>query len=797
MSVDAHEAEYRRRLQAALGDGFELRENVGRGGFGAVYAAWDKTLEREVAVKALRHDLFPTPVVLERFRREAKALAQLRHPHILPVYEVGDGEGLAFMIMPFIRGDNLRVATTGGRALDTRDAVRIVGEVARALDAAHRVGIVHRDVKPENILLDGVDRHAVLADFGIAKAAPGEAGLTGTGVAIGSPEYMSPEQAAADKAVDARSDIYSLGIVAYELLSGRRPYEAASLQRLLVLQMTTEPALLASIAPSVPAHVSGAVMRSLAREPADRWPTAGEFGAAISAARETAEVPKRESWFARPARRRWAGAAVVVALGLWLGNRALSPRHPDLGTKAIAVLPCENASGDSSADYLAEGLSDELRSQLTQVVGLSVKARTSSLAFRGSQVDYGRVSSKLAVHEVLQCSVHTSGGQLRVTAELVRVPAGELRWAHTYFGSTASFQALRDSISRAVAGQLSRLGGSRPDQLLRGTSDHDAYILFLKGEFHRRKWDLPAAIALFRQVVARDPTFVRALGALAASYAMLPILGFASPDSTRSLAVVAATRALALDSTDALALSAEALFLYWDLRMADAEILFARAVERDSTNADAMIWQALALGWLGRLDEALAVSMSARRHDPLSVDALSIEPYVLHVQRRFRAAIDETRPALEVDPNWVVALENLAVAYAFAGQPDSTVAVARRVVSLGATNFGGRAYLMFAFAAAGHWGEADEQRRLLAAEAGNSPEFNRAFTNLVYGQREAAVTALERAFRNREPLIAINFIACDPMWDPLKSDPRFTQLLTSRGAVVCPALAAWPIGKRP
>lgn len=301
-AADIHEAEYRQRLQRALGPGYELRDLIGRGGFGAVYSAWDRTLERDVAVKALRHDLFPTRLVLERFQREAKAVARLRHPHILPVYTVGEGEGLAFMVMPLIRGESLQALLQRGDSLSLDDVVRIVGEVCRALDAAHRAGFVHRDVKPENILLDGDDRHALLADFGIAKAVEGDTGMTASGMAIGSPQYMSPEQAMAEPDVDARSDVYSLGAVAYELLSKRRPYEAANFQQLLVRQATQEPTALADVAPDVPPAIAGVVMRALSRERGARWQTAGEFAAALAGVlpRATAHHGATgDSWFAR------------------------------------------------------------------------------------------------------------------------------------------------------------------------------------------------------------------------------------------------------------------------------------------------------------------------------------------------------------------------------------------------------------------------------------------------------------------------------------------------------------------
>ncbi|MEK7401535.1 MAG: serine/threonine-protein kinase [Gemmatimonadota bacterium] len=327
---DADEREYRQRLQRALGQDLELRDLIGRGGFGAVYSAWDRKLERDVAVKALRHDLFPTRLVLERFQREARAVAKLRHANILPVYAVGEGDGLAYMIMPVIRGSNLRTLLDGKRAVDTESTVRIIVEVARALEAAHRLGIIHRDVKPENVLLEGDERHALLSDFGIAKSADGDGSLTGSGVILGSPHYMSPEQASAEKTLDGRSDVYSMGVIAYEMLAGRRPFEATSLQQLLVQQFTTEPAPLAQLAPSAPRALGDAVMRALARDPAQRWQSAGEFAAAVTAAGAPATVVTgpASSWFAR--------RGLLVGFLYWLGIWSAIIAMPLSGAAAAA-----------------------------------------------------------------------------------------------------------------------------------------------------------------------------------------------------------------------------------------------------------------------------------------------------------------------------------------------------------------------------------------------------------------------------------------------------------------------------
>ncbi len=310
----SEERQYHQRLSRALGHDYRLGELIGRGGFGSVYAAWDKRLERDVAVKALRHDLFPSPSILRRFEREAKAVAKLRHPNILPIYTIGEGEGMAYMVMPLVEGESLRTRMERVGKLPVEEAVRITTEAARALDAAHGRGFVHRDVKPENIMLDGEERRVLLMDFGIAKAAASdETGLTGAGFILGSPWYMSPEQASGDTDVDHRADLYALGSVAYEMLSGRRPFKAKNLQELVYLHVTRAPVDLRTVEPEIPASVSGPIMTCLAKDRNDRFDSARSLVHALSEA-----LPPARSWEQHAPTSRPTGVGTTLALGIFL-----------------------------------------------------------------------------------------------------------------------------------------------------------------------------------------------------------------------------------------------------------------------------------------------------------------------------------------------------------------------------------------------------------------------------------------------------------------------------------------------
>jgi len=304
-ATDSYEAGFRQRVQRALGEGFTVGERLGRGGFALVYAATDEHLKRRVAVKILRAELLEVAGARERFRREAEAVAGVRHPHVIPIYAVGDAEGLAYFIMPLVEGGSLAEQLARQPRIETAEARRILGEAARGLAAAHRAGIIHRDIKPDNILLDGPERRVVLTDFGIAKALGGDTrGLTQTGAVIGTPHYMSPEQASGERAIDHRADLYSLGVVGYQMLAGQVPFNAHTVAAVLIQQITEEPPSVTRARPDCPPDLARAVMRCLAKTPEARWPSAEDLERALA---PDVEAPTRTV-------RRSSGMRGLVAL---------------------------------------------------------------------------------------------------------------------------------------------------------------------------------------------------------------------------------------------------------------------------------------------------------------------------------------------------------------------------------------------------------------------------------------------------------------------------------------------------
>jgi serine/threonine-protein kinase len=798
----------RDQLQRALGDAYTIERELGGGGMSRVFVATDNSLGREVVVKILPTEM-AGQLSADRFKREIAVAARLQHPHIVPLLTAGDAEGLPYFTMPLVKGESLRARLARQGELPVNEAVRTLREIAGALAFAHDSGVVHRDIKPDNVLLSG--GVAMVTDFGVAKAlsastTSGDSAITSLGVALGTPAYMSPEQASADPLVDHRADIYAWGVLAYELLTGSPPFAGRPAAALLAAHVTETAEPVSRRRPAIPPALSALVMKCLEKRPADRPQRAEELVHALDAlSTPSGGMPLTEAMHATSrrmtaaGRRGWimAGAvavAIVLAVVYW---RTRGAAAPTADVHSIAVLPFENASGDSAFNYLAEGVSDEVRSQLTRM-GLSVRARASSQAFAGKRVDLQEVAAKLGVSEVVSGSVRQVGNRLHVTSELIRIADGNALWSLTFDTQDTSLATVQDSIARAAAGVLrERLSSGRPGSATvasaRGTSDFEAYNAFLKGEYHRRRYQLVEAIPLLRDAVARDPGFARAHASLGAAYATLPAMGIGSADSARVLATESVERALALDSTLVQTHIAKSALLLLDLRFREAESSARRAIALGPDEPEAYIVLSWALGDLGDVEGSLAAAQRARDLDPLSTDALIAIHYAHYMARRYRASIDAARQTIALDPRGTNGILILASDYSFLGKSDSAVAAAESALAIDPRAFGSRGIAMFTYAAAGRWADAARQRTLAEQEGGNSPNFNTMQADIIFGDLGGALEAAERSVRAREPLFSWFYIACDPMYDPLKAKPRFVALLKELGATPCAPEARWPI----
>ena len=792
-------------LANALANRYTLERELGQGGMATVYLAEDLKHHRKVAIKVLREDLAAS-MGSARFLREIEIAAQLQHPHILPLLDSGDANGFLYYVMPYVTGQSLRERLGREGELPIHEAVRLITEVVDALAHAHEHGVVHRDIKPDNVMLSG--RHALVADFGVAKAvseATGRSNVTTLGVAVGTPAYMSPEQAAADPHIDHRSDIYAVGAMAYELLTGRPPFVGATPQQVLAAHVTEAPDPVGKRRPGIPAPLEALVMRCLAKRPADRWQTAGELHAAL----EPFGTPSGGITPTRPVRAlganrrmQWSvvGAVVlvVVAVGAW---RVMRGGAGSSSARAIAVLPFDNAGKDTAFEYLADGIANDVRSGLTKLPGLSVKARTSSEVAKGKTIhDAGAL---LGVGVVLQGTYRHTADKTTVTVDLVNVSDESALWSGNYvLPADGNFGPAQDSITAAVANALHIQAGPTATTAVaqRGTSDLDAYDLYMKGQYFFAKRggeNLRRAIDYYQRAIAKDARFGRAYAGLSMAYSVLPAFTQVSGDSLPNEAARLARQALAIDPTLAEGHLALANALSAQARPLEAEPEFVAAVARDPRNATAHQWHGDNLAILGQVDEAIREGRTAVDLDPLAAVASSDLAYSYISAGRFDEALHAARRATELDASLVYATATAGVAFAFGQKPDSAQMMFERLFRADSMAPSVRAYYVWRFALAGRWAEAEKE--LAAVErtiTGGSRDLDLVIANVALGNSTVALDALERAARQRSFYVSTSAFGCDPTFDLLKAEPRFIAVVKQLGQGICPAKVKWPIPAR-
>ena len=648
-------------LSDALRDRYVLERELGRGGMATVYLAHDLKHDRPVALKVL-HPEMAASVGTDRFQREIRLAARLQHPHILTVLDSGEAAGQLWFTMPYVEGESLRDRLRRERQLPIEDALRITREAAQGLQYAHEHGVVHRDIKPENILLTQ-DGSTLVADFGIARALWGDDRLTATGIAIGTPAYMSPEQASADQTIDVRTDVYALGTVLYEMLAGEPPFTGPTAQAIIGKRLTQPASSVRHTRPNVSESVDAAIAQALARIAADRFASAGDFARALTAP-TTAKRPVPV-------------AALMLVLGVLLGLGVLFAwrrTHESLGerghAKRIAVLPFENL-GDSADGYFADGMTDEVRGKLSQLSEIAVIARASSNEYRRSAKPPQQIARELGAEYLLTATVRwekTPGtpSRVRVSTELVQVEpsaAPTAKWQQGFDASLTDVFQVQTDIASKVAGALNVALGDRAGRELaaRPTSNVTAYDAFLKGEAAAQGMsvsDPPSirrAVGYYEQAVALDSAFVPAWAQLARARALL----FANSTPIPEVAVKAReaaerAKALAPDRPDGqLALGDYYRVVARDPRQSLAAV--EPGLKLSPNNVDLLVTAALAEERLGRWEAASQHLAGAGVLDPRSVNTARRTGITLLNLRRYAKA------QAEADRAFALAPTNLAV----------------------------------------------------------------------------------------------------------------------------------------
>ena len=685
-------------LRAALAGRYVIERELGHGGMATVYLARDVHHDRPVALKVLLPDLAAS-VGAERFQREIKLAARLQHPHILGVYDSGETAGQLWFTMPFIEGESLRDRLTGERQLPVQDAVRIVREAALALDYAHRQNVIHRDIKPENILLS--DDQALVADFGIARAlSGGEQSLTQTGMAIGTPAYMSPEQASGERA-DGRTDIYSLGCVLYELLAGEPPFSGPTAQAVITRALTETPRPLTSVREAVSPQLAGVVSKAMARTAADRFATAAEFARALGATSGevpvTGSIPSLAATGTGPAMRRaprLAGIAVVAAvLVAVVGGLLLTrSRGSDSGVRRVAVLPFENEGAAEDA-YFADGVADEVRTKLAGIPGIQVTARTSANQYKNSTKSPKDIGRELEVEYLLTGTVRWSktggtGSRVRVSPELIDVSNASSKWAQAFEADLSDVFKVQSDIAGQVARALDVALGSGTQQRLveRPTQNLDAYDAFLKGEKLTESLGivdekpLRESLVHYERAVALDSTFAKAWSAVAQVQVELNRSNPAVEGIERARQAAERALALAPDRPEGrLAMGRYLLIVKKDYQGALEQ--FTLGLRADPNNAILLTRASGAEQVLGRWDDAVAHMTQAAALDPRSVVTARGYAYLLHDTRRYQAAAVEADRALALSPNNSAIVQAKATNFLSLGLLDSARATIREALT--------------------------------------------------------------------------------------------------------------------
>jgi serine/threonine-protein kinase len=671
------------RLTQALADRYRIERELGSGGMAIVYLAEDLKHHRQVAIKVLRPELAAN-LGAERFVREIEIAANLTHPHILPLFDSGEADGFLYYVMPYIEGESLRDRLEREGALGIDETIRLTEQVASALAYAHERGVVHRDVKPENVLLTG--DQAIVADFGIARAVEAAGGekLTGTGLAIGTPAYMSPEQWLGAGQVDAKTDIYALGCVVFEMVGGRPPFEGTTPQELLAKHAAETIPQLRSSDPAIPLFVERAVEKALAKNPDDRFATVSAFAEALTRGVVVPRVRARRRERRRKAIAASAGIA-VGALAVW----ALFTVLPGARIERLAVLPLVDLANDPEQEYLAAGVHEALIAELGQL-GLSVTARATMAQYRETDKPIGAIADELGVDGVIEGSVFRGGDSLEITARLYDGDEQEI-WSGTFDGVLSNVVALYRGFARAIAGEIElRLSPAAEERLGEGRDiNPNVYEAYLRG-MHllnkpRTEENLDLAIAYFERAVEQNPADPLAYAGLALAYATIGH-GFAPPDDAWPRARAAAERAIRLDST--LAEGWAALADYKSYAEGDwegAERAFRRANELNPSLAMNHYHYAWYLALFGRTAEALAEHRRAQELDPLTpLHTLWIPALYRYSEEPDAAeqALTEARLHVEQYPNHGLAWSVLAGCARRAALFDEAQAAEERALAL-------------------------------------------------------------------------------------------------------------------
>ena len=746
---------------------------------GEVYRAHDARLGRDVAIKIISDRGARDPRSLGRFEQEAKAVASVSHPNILAIHDFGTDNGVSFAVMELLRGESLedRLAREG---LSRRDALQIAAAVADGLAAAHSRGIIHRDLKPANIFLtdDGLVK---ILDFGLAKRFDSDAlsqvnTQTRPGLIAGTAGYMSPEQVTAAP-VDARSDIFALGCILYEMISGKPAFRKASTGESLA-------AVLRDAAPDLgDTPIASIVRRCLQKSPDDRFQSARDLSFALKGILGSSDSVRPVSHRPRIA----YGVAAVVAAVVIAASSIIIVRSRTARIHTLAVLPLSNPSGDAGQDYFADGMTEQLISGLARLNGLRVTSQTSSMSFKHTKKTLPQIAHELGVDRIVEGSVVREGNRMRITAELIDAKSDQHLWSDTYERDVRDVFSLQRDVATAIARQVRfELTDELHNRLTKErTIDPRSFDAFIRARYSFNKGgrdDLFRAVEQFRQALDFDPTNSRAYAGLADTYSLIGYWSYISPGDSFPKAKAAAQHSLEIDPSSAEAHAALGyIHMYYDWAFADAQTEFKTAIGLNPNLASAHRYYAIYLGAMLRPVEARSEAAIARTLDPLSVPIATDSGFVMYYERDYVQAEKTLRDAIGINPKapgphfWLARVYQAQQRY---NEAAAEYNLAGPGISKIPPIYAGLGHM---YAVTGKRAEAEQVLRAIEETSKGSylSPYAPALVYLGLGEREKAIDLLNRCLQERTSWMV--WLLKDPRWDPMRSDPRFQQIVRKVG----------------
>ena len=781
---------------------YRIVEQLGAGGMGVVFKAQDSRLQRAVALKFLPEQLAQQPQALERFRREARAASALNHPGICTIYDIGEQDGRAFIAMEFIDGETLR-SHVHGKALPVEELLELGIQIAEALDAAHAEGIIHRDIKPANIFVTKRGRAKVL-DFGLAKLVPkgvaiadaDSGGDTSTstsiaGIISGTPSYMSPEQVRGD-ALDARTDIFSLGLVLYEMATGRQAFAGGTGGAIIEAVLTRPPVSVRSINPEIPPALEAIIEKALHKDREQRYQHAADLLADLRRLKRDFDLGRTDQ--AGDSASLLASKAGPISSASQRISRATAQqsgsfRAPRVAKtiRSLAVLPFENVSRDPENDYLSDGITRSLINNLATVPKLRVMAQSTVFRYKGREMDPQAVGRELNVRAMLTGRVMQSGGSLRIGTELVDVATGSQIWGAQFDRKPGDIFVIQDEISSEISGKLRlQLTHAEKKRLVkRHTEDAEAYRLYLQGHHHWNRWTEEGfykAIGYFQQAIQKDPSYALAYAGVADSYVLLGWNSYLPPKDAFPKGKAAAMAALEIapDLGEAHTDLATVLWLH-DWQWPEAQREFQRSLELNPCYPTANHYYAECLMTMGRNAEALTRMKKSLELDPLSLIINVAIGWAHYHARQYDEAVAQLLRTVELDPNYPMTYWILGLIYRKTGRSDLAISAGEKGVNLSGGSPLMRAALAQTFATAGAADKAIQivgELNGLAKQRYVAPHFF-AGIYIGLGEHDRAIEYLEKSCA--EHCHWLIYLHIDPSVDDLRSDPRFQDLLRRVG----------------